>query len=453
MLKLEKRAIICLLLAAVLLLGLGIFVYRYVTSGSDWVSYSGNSHIYNDSHLTSGTILDINDKVLAKNSVEGVTYNEDEAIRRATVHVVGDQKRNIGAGAESIFESELVGWNILNGVYSPTKSGHKVKLTIDADVCKNANSYLSDYGYNGMIAVYNYKTGDIKCLVSSPNFDPQYPPDMNDTDSSGMYLNKFFSATFVPGSIYKLITSTAAIENLDVDSFSYTCNGSHEVGGDVITCPNVHGTVDFEEALAYSCNGAFAELSKQLGGETLKKYNDKAGLSENMNINGIITPKGNFNFDTEGANLMWTGIGQYEDLVNPCSFLNYVGAIAGGGEAAQPKIIKSVELQWGMPAGVYTKKSTGKLLDEKTAKKLKHMMRRNVELNYGVGVFPDLNVCGKTGTAETGDGNSPHAWFTGFIDDEEHPYAFIVLVEHGASGVRVAAPIANLVLQDIVGRE
>ena len=78
-------------------------------------------------------------------------------------------------------------------------------------------------------------------------------------------------------------------------------------------------------------------------------------------------------------------------------------------------------------------------------------MSYNVQAHYGAWNFPGLNICAKTGTAEVGDGTS-HAWFTGFLLDDAHPYAFVVLVENGGGGLGVAGPVANAVLQEAVTR-
>ena len=95
---------------------------------------------------------------------------------------------------------------------------------------------------------------------------------------------------------------------------------------------------------------------------------------------------------------------------------------------------------------------TGKmstLISPDTAQAVREMMNYNVQYSYGTWNFPGLNVCAKSGTAEVGDGSS-HSWFTGFLDDEEHPYAFTVMIEGGGSGLRNAGAVANTVLQELV---
>ena len=79
-------------------------------------------------------------------------------------------------------------------------------------------------------------------------------------------------------------------------------------------------------------------------------------------------------------------------------------------------------------------------------------MSYNVQYAYGSWLFPNLALCAKSGTAEVGDGTA-HAWFTGYLDDEEHPYAFAVIAEHAGGGLTVAGAIANTVLQKAVELE
>lgn len=454
--KLEKRAIICLALAAVLILGLGFYTFKLVKDGNRWVSYPANKHIYTDGYLNTGAIYDRNGTLLLQNNRSGVPqYHEDRSIRRATLHAVGDNVGNISTGANRAFAGKLVGYNFLSGVYSTNETGRKLYLTIDANVCRVANEALN--GRRGTVGVYNYETGAIICMVSSPNYDPTEPPVVSAEDSSGIYMNKLLSSRVVPGSIFKVITATAAIETLDdLDNFSYTCTGSRQFGTaptDKIVCVYPHGTVDFEEAMAVSCNCAFGELAIRVGPAKLEEYTKKAGLTDSYSVDGIPTAPGTFEFPDADVTLAWTGIGQHKDLVNPASMMVYMGAIAGGGKAADPRIIESIKFSNDWPAGFQVKTKTKELVSADTAKKLNEALHNNVIRTYGEENFPGLDICAKSGTAELGEGRAPHAWFTGYIRNENYPYAFIVLVENGGWGSETGGSVANTVLQEVIKME
>lgn len=448
--KIEKRAIMCLMLAGVLVIGLGVFCFRYVKDGSSWATYTANKQLYNDKgRLKKGSLYDRNGKLLLTNTGGSMKFSDDSRIRTAAVHLTGDRSGNIVTGANKVFASKMAGYNFITGTYSLTGQGRNVNLSIDADICATANQALA--GRRGTVGVYNYKTGEILCLVSSPNYDPTNPPASVDAES-GIYMNRFFSSTFSPGSIFKLVTAAASIENKsDYASWEYTCTGSQSYGGsDRVTCQQAHGTVNLKQALADSCNCYFGKLAEALGSDIMEEYVEKTGLTVSRNINEIPTKKGTFEFPKSGINLAWAGIGQYKDLVNPCTMMTYMGAIANGGRAVQPKLLHNVTFSTGIPASLPWKSWTKRMIEEDTAQILQSMMRNNVEDNYGTDNFPGLSICAKSGTAEVKKTDRPNAWFAGFLKDEEHPYAFIVLVEKGGFGSQVAGSIANTVLQEIV---
>lgn len=450
--KIEKRAIMCLLLAGVLVVGLGIFCFRLVTDGDDWATYSANKSIYSDNgKLAAGTLYDSTGTELMSNTEGKMTFNDDYGIRTATVHLTGDTSGNIATGANIVYPDKLAGYNLITGTYSLSGQGRDVNLTIDAEICKTADEALA--GRSGTVGVYNYQTGEIICLVSSPNYDPYDPPTLDADDTSGIYINRFFSASFSPGSIFKLVTAAASIESKDnYASWTYECTGSIDYGsGDEVTCMDDHGTVDLKQALADSCNCYFGKLTEELGAKVMRDYVDKTGLTKNRKIDGITTAAGSFEFPESGVNLAWSGIGQYKDLVNPCTMMMYMGAIANDGQAVKPRLIEDVSFAMtGLPASLPGKSRDISMIEEETANILKDMMSYNVEDNYGTYNFPDLKICAKSGTAEVGADDTPNAWFSGFLDDEEHPYAFIVLVEKGGFGSSVAGTVANTVLQEIV---
>lgn len=430
------------MIAIVLFIGVGVFGYRMVRDGGQWASFYGNTQIYTDGIINRGTVTDRYGETLIQCTPDGVIYSDEGSIRRSTIHAVGDGKGNIASGAISIYKSQLIGYDLLNGTYDTDSSGKKIQLTIDARA--NEAAYNALAGRTGAVGVFNWKTGEIVCMVSTPSFDPYgYLPD--DEDSS-YYFNNFLDGALTPGSTFKLVTSAAVIDNLPKrGSFKFDCDGNNDFHGVEFKDVENHGTVDFREALAQSCNGAFGALTRKVGASTMKEYVKKAGLDRALEFDGIRTASGKFSFPSDDdIKLSWAGIGQADDLVNPCAMMVYVGAIANGGEAVQPTLIKSATFIKEITGG----KSLGRYLDQDTADELRSMMKNNVASNYGEENFPGLDLYAKSGTAQTGSWN-PDAWFVGFTDGANEPYAFVVWVKEGGFGAEVAAPIARTVLEQL----
>lgn len=450
--KIEKRAVLCLIIALALIAGLGLFCFRFVTNASDWAAYPYNRHMYSNSgQLLSGTILDRDGDVLTEVKDGERVYYPDATVRRATVHAVGDGSGYIGTGALTAFADRLSGYNLITGGYSPLGSGRNLTLTLDAYL--NVTAYNAMDGRQGTVGVYNYKTGDILCMVSTPSFDPENPPAASEAQD-GIYLNRFLSSAQVPGSIFKTVTLTAALENLpDLKDRTFTCTGETTVGGTVITCPKPHGKMDIESAFANSCNGVFGALAAELGGDTMTKYVEQAGLTRRMSVDGIMTAAGHYDVsDADKGQIGWSGVGQYTDTVNPCNMMTYMGAIANGGTAAVPRLILDITTPSGIPTSWQRTEETDTLVQASTASQVKEMMKNNVVQTYGTDRFRGLDIGAKSGTAEVGGDKRPNAWFAGFLDDPEHPYAFIVLVENGGGGASVAGEIAATVLQACVDK-
>lgn len=290
-------------------------------------------------------------------------------------------------------------------------------------------------------------------MVSTPTFDPANPPDIQEGDEQyeGVYVNRFLSSTFTPGSSFKTVTLTAAIENLpDLFQRTFTCTGSTTVGGETITCPYAHGTMDIGEAFASSCNGVFAQLAAELGADTLSEYTAKAGLLDSYSVDGISTARGSYDVsEATEAQLGWSGVGQYNDLINPCAMMVWMGGIANGGKAAVPHLIQEVDGGISLPSLPFGKE-TGPLIQSATAQTLADLMAQNVVQTYGSSRFPNMDICAKSGTGEVGGGKQPNAWFVGFLRNEEYPYAFAVVIEEGGSGASAAGNVAAQVLDALV---
>ena len=452
--KIEKRATLCLLLAAALALGSVVFVFRFFLNGGRWVSFAANRHLYNSAgQLSVGRVLDRDGDVLSWADGDGTRHWYDGAtVRKATLHAVGDAQGKIGTGALVAFADKLSGYNAITGAYSPLGAGNDLYLTLDARY--NYIAYNALNGRKGAVGVYNYETGEILCMVSAPAFDPLDPPEDVESDPAweGVYLNRLLSGTFPPGSVYKTVTLAAAIENIpDLFDRTWTCTGSTQVGDGAVTCPRAHGELDIYSALSSSCNGVFALLANELGEDTLARYTERAGLTSSYSVNGLKTAAGSFGLEGLTANqLGWAGVGQHNDMVNPCALMVYMGAIANGGKAAVPRLILRTENALGLPSLPALTGRTGTLISSDTAGTLADMMARNVTEQYGASRFPNMDICAKSGTAEVGGGQSPHAWFAGFLRNDDAPYAFVVLVENGGSGSDVAGSVAAQVLDAVV---
>ncbi len=429
---------------------MGIFTYRYVRDGGKWVSFYGNSQVFTDGMINRGTVTDRNGELLLKCTSEGSKYSDDYETRVSTVHAVGDPGGNIPAGAISQFRSRLIGYDIINGSYDTSANGREINLTIDANANREADRALA--GRKGAVGVYNWKTGEIVCMVSTPGFDPANPPKASGNSDSGensIYFNNFLDGVLTPGSTFKLVTSAAVIDNMpDRDSFSFTCDGINQLGSREDTKlkdVSRHGTVNFRSALAQSCNGAFGTLTRELGASVMEKYVEKTGLTKPVDVDGVKTAAGSFDFPSDNdVRLSWAGIGQADDLVNPCAMMVYMGAIANGGEPVKPTLIKSTSFL----GDIRESKKLDRYIDMDTAAELKDMMKNNVVENYGEQNFEGMDMYAKSGTAEVGR-SRPDAWFVGFTDDADAPYAFVVWVRGGGYGSQVAAPIAARVIRSL----
>lgn len=432
--KVKRRATFAMLIAAAIVVGLVIYVIRLADNGRDWAMFRANATVYSGGVIGSGTVYDRNGIVLA-HSGDGVYYYADsQATRIACVHTVGDYQGNIGTGALTIFSAKLVNYSFVNGTYSNSDTGGEVELSIDSDLCTVAYNALN--GRDGAVLVSNYKTGEIICLVSTPGFDP------NDvtSDVDGAYLNSALRSTFTPGSVYKIVTLAAAIENIsDLYTRSFYCGGSVKVGSDTVNCTGTHGSQTIEQAFANSCNCAFSELALELGGDTLSEYAKQLGITDELKLDGISILTGSFDISAAGTSLLaWSGIGQSTNLCSPYAFMRLCSAIANGGLINEPTLLLG------------NSNSKTRVLAQDTADKIASMMSYNVAYRYGASNFPGLNICAKTGTAETS--GASHSWFTGFLDDDEYPYAFAVIIEHGGSGLSNAGGVANAVLQAAVSK-
>ena len=449
--RVASRSAIALLLALLLVAGIGFFVAEYVMKAENWVMSPGSPHVYNAGNIGCGTVLDRDGTVLL-DMTDGRTYASSLDLRKTTVHWLGDRYGAVNAPALATHAGDLAGFDLLNGVYAYGDAEATARLSLSGEVQLAALEAMD--GKKGTVAVYNYLTGSLLCAVTTPNYDPDDVPDVeNDTSGKyeGMYVNRFTQSTYIPGSIFKIVTLTAALEELpNAEDLRFTCSGDLELDGGKITCERSHGKQSLKEAFCNSCNCAFAELTLQIGAEKMEHYVDAFGIRDTLTFDGIETTPGNY--EAVGAaqiDVGWSGVGQHNDLVNPCAFLSFMGAVANGGEATLPYVVENILV--GNTRTYTAKTREGETsISRDTTRIVAEYMRNNVENKYGDDYFPGLAVCAKTGTAEVGGGKKPNAMLAGFVADGNYPLAFIVCVEDGGYGAQVCLPIASQVLESCV---
>lgn len=447
--RVTKRTWLMGLFLVVLLGGMGLFLVEYLSLAPTWVTAPGSPHVYNNGNLGCGTVVDRAGNVIL-DLTGSRTYSSDPQTRQSTMHWVGDRSGFISAAAVSKYASALAGYDIVNGVYNYSGTGGVEKLTISTRVQNAALSALA--GRKGTVAVYNYKTGEILCAVTSPTYDPDHVPDI-DADTTGqykgVYLNRFLQSSYPPGSIFKVVTCAAALDCVPgIEEKTFYCNGEYAYGKEAVTCETAHGTMNLKRALAVSCNCAFAQVAELVGRKNMVKYVEQFQVTEKMSFDGVTTAAGKYDItDTGAASFAWSCIGQHSDLINPCRFMTFMGMIAGGGQAANPYLVAQVTDSEGITYQAQTT-YTDRILGEEVAQKMRTYLRNNVEYTYGSWNFPGLTVCGKSGTAQLGENQTPNAMFTGFVADSQYPLAFIAVVENGGYGAVNCVPILQKVLAE-----
>lgn len=442
------------------------FTYSVYFYGGRWFASANNPRIYDQKQqVVAGTITDRTGLVLAMTNDSGRVYPRYDALRRAVSHVVGDSRSIVANGAETFMASYLLGFNagvtdrIAQLFSGETPRGDDISLTIDAELCATAATYIKRYKA-GAIVVYNYTTGDILCSTSYPDFDPRnVQATMNSDADEGSFINRVTQGLYPPGSTFKIITMASALDNLlDTTSRRYDCAGTLQVDLTTVTeaSSQVHGNVTMGQAFAKSCNTAFATLSLELGYSRLSRTAASFGFGDNFLFRDMVVENSRFPTNNQTRDdLAWAGIGQGRVLATPLHMAMVAGAIANDGVMMEPRLLKDVTTPQGSNRALVGARSYTRACTPATARILKEYMIETVQNGTGSQArISGYTVAGKTGSAETSDDKSveTHAWFVGFIDDPAHPLAIAVVVEQGGAGSSVAAPIAQRVLADALKR-
>ena len=410
--------------------------------------------------IIAGSILDRDYVVLASSDGEGDrVYHPSESVRRGLCHVVGDPYGIAATGIETYYAQYLLGFtgNVFERMYqtlvSDKRQGDSVVTTLSSGL--SAYAYEQLKGKSGSVVVMNYQTGEILAVVSTPGYDPatiDYQSAAEDTEASYL-VNRATMGKYTPGSVFKLVTMAAALEyRSDLADNTYTCTGEvvYENGRVVCAGNAVHGELTLPEALAKSCNCCFAQLAEDLGQDDILRMAKNLGYNEEFLFADLILYKSQYAKAQDGTlDAAWASVGQFQTTVSPMHVCMITAAIANDGVMMEPKLVRSILNARNYEYKTLQPREKGRVLRRDTAVALRSMM--DLAVQSGTATRADIagyTVGGKTGSAQTSDEDSDdtHAWYTGYVYDDAHPLCIAVLVEHGGSGGRVAAPIAQKVL-------
>jgi peptidoglycan glycosyltransferase len=366
------------------------------------------------------------------------------------------------------------------------KRGANIFVTIDPNLQGVARSAMG--ANEGAVVAMDPRSGDILALYSTPGFDPSELSSGSDTEIRAAWkrlnadpdrplLALSHQELFLPGSSFKIVTASAALENgFGPDrpwpnphrlTLPLTNEQLQNFGDD--HCNGGSSQITMIEAFEESCNVTFAEIGLRLGPERLAAQARAYGLC------GTIPPErttcdeepvrfelpfenGRFPepgyFERNDPLLAFSAIGLDNDLVNPLQMALIASAVANDGIVPQPRIVTEVRDSQGRVAREFGEGDVGRAISEGAAATLTRMMITVVNEGSGyLAAIPGIQVAGKTGTATNGEGRPPNAWFTAFAPAEVPRIAVSVIVLDGgnlgseATGGQVAAPIVKQLIE------
>ena len=353
--------------------------------------------------------------------------------------------------------------------------GASVELTINPRVQQVAWNAMQ--GMRGAVVALNPQTGDVIAMVSTPGYDPALMAEHDTTkvranrakllaDPNRPLDNRAIAGTqYPPGSVFKLVTAATALSSGKFTPDSVLPGPAElPLPGTTTTLPNdfpgactPSGTITMADALRISCNTAFGSLGMQVGDDALRAQADKFGFGQDLSIPLPVTPSF-FPAQASAAETAQCAIGQFDVRVTPLQIAMITSAIANHGVLMRPNLIRTVRAGSNLEViDRPTPQRFGSPISAQVASQLTQMMTQVVDAGTGVRAqISGVEVAGKTGTAQHGVDQPPHAWFTSFAPAENPQVAVAVVVEDGgglgdaASGGRVAAPIAKQVMEAVI---
>ena len=459
--RINHRLRVLQVLFIALMIALGsYFVYSVAKYGKQWSHSAYNTRTKSGYDLViQGSVYDRNGTKIAWSDAPNTRlYSDDEVLRLSMAHILGDRYGMMSGALQDRYANTLFGnersllSRFTESVENDLLTGDSIRLTIDGEIQKHAYNAMN--GRSGAAVVLNYKTGEVIASVSLPTFDTlNLTAEDTQNMPDGTFINKVTRGLYPPGSTFKVITAVSLLENCDnCDALHFDCLGENIVDGVSVNCfhGTVHGDLDMNGAFARSCNGAFAYWAvHDLGVRNITKTAEAFGFNRNFVFSDYTINNSTFDAYGGNADLAWSAVGQGQTMVTPMHAAMIVSAIANNGDMCEPRYLRGIE---SVDKGFIetAPRVYANVMSQETAERITEMMLGVVENGTGSGCqISGVRICGKTGTAEVAD-EAPHAWFVGFIDEEETPYAIAVILENAGTGSSVAVPVARSILEKCI---
>lgn len=359
--------------------------------------------------------------------------------------------------------------------------GNNLYLTIHLELQKAVEQFLGDRP--GAIVVLDPQNGDILAMVSKPDFDPNLFARGISADSWKSIIenparplqNRAIQGQYPPGSVYKIITTIAALEEKVITpDTTFQCTGALSFGTRDYLCwkKEGHGRISLRQAIIESCDVYFYQVGLRLGVDRLAKYAAEFGLGRTTGLilanekPGLIPTSSwkmrRYGIPWQAGETISTAIGQGFNLTTPLQIAAMVSAVANGGKLYRPRIVRLIRAAHGESVREYPPETLRPVhVAEETLAFVREALWGAVNAPGGTGWrarVPGFDVAGKTGTAQvvqrregrefpSSSDLEDHAWFTCFAPARQPQVAVVVLVEHGGGGGATAAPIARKVIE------
>lgn len=463
----NKRILVLLLFLIALFLSL-IFYLSYFTifRAADIIDHPANRRkSYEENSVKRGTIYDRNNEVLAYSTGEKYKYTRNYNYPVIYSHVVGYSDKVVGKyGLERELNNYLLGRTgskLLKSIRASFDSkvkvdqGDNITLTTDTELQKKARNLLAEKYNRGAIVMMNPKTGEVYALVSLPDFNSQnISKDMEqiNKENNGALFNNATMGLYPPGSVFKIITTTAILES-GIDQ-NYNDTGEETIDGRTFTnsTDKIFGEIGLKTAFTNSLNTYFTKKATEVGKDKMTEVAEKYMINQEVPFQ-LQHYMSRWNFkrtDFDRTALASAGMGHDTILTTPLEMCMVASAIANEGVMMQPNIVKSIDT----PGGENVLTNTPTRLKQVTTKAIANEIRDlmvNV-VNNGTGTeayVRGYQVAGKTGTAQRNlKDETNDAWFVGFAPANNPKVAIAVVIPNVTDyGGKVAAPIGGELLK------